>query len=211
MSTSHPDETPTMKPWGWMVQYGIGMLLALLLATVLGNIPLFRHTTLAGTGLKAAHLVQFLGYGGALLLCWLLGRRIEADPPFVGAWMLCLRELVLPVHANHRSTLFAGQALEWMAKAAFLAGRSLARREVVMAGVTGTEFVAPVPVGHQLALRAWVSRVGRTSMTVCVTGLSEVPGVATEEVLKGVFEMVAVDTKGRPTPIDRSYIDKETA
>ena len=99
MSTSHHDEPPTMKPWGWMVQYGIGMLLALLLATVLGNIPLFRHTTLAGTGLKAAHLVQFLGYGGALLLCWLLGRRIAADPPFDGAWMPCLRELVMPVTA----------------------------------------------------------------------------------------------------------------
>lgn len=99
MSTSHHDEVPAMKPWGWMVQYGVGMLLALLLATLLGNIALFKQTSLAGTGLKAAHLVQFIGYGGALLLCLLLGRRIAADPPFAGAWMPCLRELVLPVTA----------------------------------------------------------------------------------------------------------------
>lgn len=122
-----------------------------------------------------------------------------------------LQELVLPVHANHRGTLFAGQGLQLMAKAAFLAGRSLAQREVVMAGVTGAEFLSPVPVGHQLVLRAWVSRVGRSSMTVCVTGLADLPGIPAEEVLKGVFEMVAVDAAGRPAAIDRSYLDKETA
>jgi hypothetical protein len=75
------------------------MLLALLLATLLGSIPLFRQTSLAGTGLKAAHLVQFVGYGGALLLCWLLGRRIAVKSPFTGAWMPCLRELAMPVTA----------------------------------------------------------------------------------------------------------------
>jgi acyl-CoA thioesterase YciA len=122
-----------------------------------------------------------------------------------------LRELVLPVHANHRGTLFAGQGLQLMTKVAFLAARGLAQREVVMAGVTRVDFLSPVPVGHQLVLRGWVGRVGRSSMTVCVSGLADVPGIAAEEVLKGVFEMVAVDAAGRPTAIDRSYLDKETA
>jgi hypothetical protein len=99
MNTNHEDETSAMKPWGWMVQYGVGMLLALILAALLGSIPLFRQTALAGTGLKAAHLVQFIGYGGALLLCWLLGRRIAVNPPFTGAWIPCVRELVMPVTA----------------------------------------------------------------------------------------------------------------
>ena len=121
-----------------------------------------------------------------------------------------LRELVLPALANHHGTLFAGQGLQLMAKAAFLAARSLAQREVVMAGVTGADFLAPVPVGHQLTLRGWVSRVGRSSMTVCVTGLAELPGIPAEEALKGVFEMVAVDAAGRPVAIDRSYLNQET-
>jgi hypothetical protein len=99
MNTTHEDETSAMKPWGWMVQYGVGMLLALILAALLGSIPLFRQTALAGTGLKAAHLVQFVGYGGALLLCWLLGRCIAVDPPFTGAWVPCVRELVMPLTA----------------------------------------------------------------------------------------------------------------
>lgn len=130
------------------------------------------------------------------------------NPP---AGTTALHELVLPAHANHRGTLFAGQGLQLMTKAAFLAARGLAQREVVMAGVTRADFLAPVPVGHQLTLRAWVSRIGRSSMTVCVTGLADRPSIPVEEVLKGVFEMVAIDAAGRPAAIDRSYLDKETA
>ena len=121
-----------------------------------------------------------------------------------------LNDIVFPGQANHYGTLFAGNALQFMAKAAFLAGRSLAQRDVVMAAVTGIDFMSPIPVGHVLTLRAWVSRVGRSSLTVCVTGLAETLGAPQEEVFKGVFEMVAVDAKGRPVPVDRSYQDKET-
>ena len=56
----------------------------------------------------------------------------------------------------------------------------------------------------------WVSRVGRSSMTVCVTGLADQPGIPSEEVLKGVFEMVAVDAAGRPVAIACSYRNQET-
>lgn len=121
------------------------------------------------------------------------------------------RELVLPVHANHRGTLFAGEALQMLVKAAFLAGRDRAQREVVVAGVTGVDFVAPVPVGQELLLRTQVSRVGRCSMTVCVTALAQSPGAAAREVLRGVFEMVAVDDAGRPIVIDRTYQEQEAA
>lgn len=121
-----------------------------------------------------------------------------------------LRELVLPLLANHHGTLFAGQGMQLLAKAAFLAARSLAQREVVMASASSLDFLAPVPVGHQLVLRAWVSRVGRSSMTVCVTALADAPGVPLEAVIKGVFEMVAVDPSGRPVAIDCSYIQQET-
>lgn len=120
-----------------------------------------------------------------------------------------LHELVLPIHANHHGTLFAGQAMQFLAKAAFLAGRSLAQREVVMAAVTGIDFLAPIPVGQQITLQAWVSRVGRSSMTVCVRGLAVMPGMPHEEVIRAVFEMVAVDASGRPVSIDRSYVNQE--
>lgn len=121
-----------------------------------------------------------------------------------------LQELVLPALANHHGTMFAGHGLQLMAKAAFLAARSLAQREVVMAAVSSVEFLAPTPVGHRVTLRAWVSRVGRSSMSVCVTGLADLPGTPSEEVFKGLFEMVAVDTNGRPVAIHCSYVNQET-
>ncbi len=120
-----------------------------------------------------------------------------------------MQELVLPALANHHGTLFAGQGLQLMAKAAFLAARSLAQREVVMAAVSRVDFVAPAPVGHALTLRAWVSRVGRSSMTVCVTGSAVLPGTPPEVVLQGLFDMVAVDAKGRPIPLDCAYLNQE--
>ena len=122
-----------------------------------------------------------------------------------------LTEIVFPAEANHYGTLFGGNALQLMAKAAFLAARGVAARDVVMAGVTDVRFLAPVPVGHVLTLRAWVTRIGRSSLTVCVTGLAATLGSPSEEVLKGIFEMVAVDGKGRPVPITNAYLNQETA
>ena len=116
------------------------------------------------------------------------------------------RDMVFPAHANHHGTLFAGQGLERMARAAFLAARAAAGCDVVMAAVTGVQFCAPVPVGRALALRAWVSRVGRSSLTVCVHGLAQAPGCPDELALQGVFEMVAVNAHGRPTAIAHTYL-----
>ena len=47
-------------------------------------------------------------------------------------------------------------------------------------------------------------------MTVCVNGLTDAPGVPTEEVFKGVFDMVAINRQGRPVPIDPTYQNQET-
>lgn len=117
--------------------------------------------------------------------------------------------LVRPAQANHRGTLFAGEGLARLAEAAFLAARGHAGRDVVMAAVRGVDFTAPVPVGHRLVLRAWVSRVGRSSMTVCVDGVAEAPGAPADAVLKAVFELVAVDAAGRPAAIDPSCLDNQ--
>lgn len=111
--------------------------------------------------------------------------------------------------ANHHGTLFAGQGLQLMAKAAFLAARSLAQREVVMAAVTSAGFFEPLPIGCELALHGWVSRVGRTSMTVCVNGTAMQWGVPGKDVLKGVFQMVAVDSQGKPAAVDGCYLNPE--
>ena len=116
-----------------------------------------------------------------------------------------ITEIIFPELANHHGTLFAGKGLQFMAKAAFLAARRITRCEVVMAGVSNVDFILPIPIGHVLTIRACVSRIGRSSLTVDVIGLAEAMGAPAQKALTGAFEMVAVDAQGRPSPIDTSY------
>ncbi|SEK15841.1 Acyl-CoA hydrolase [Variovorax sp. OK605] len=120
-----------------------------------------------------------------------------------------LTEIVFPEHANHYGTLFGGNALLLMSKAAFLAARAFAKSDVVMASCGDAQFLAPVPVGSVLRLRAWTSRVGRSSLTVCVSGTAEQLGHAPRLALKSLFEMVVVDKNGRPARIPGAYLHKE--
>lgn len=110
-------------------------------------------------------------------------------------------EIIFPEHANHYGTLFAGNALLMMTKTAFLAARTFANADVVVARVGDVKFLAPVPVGSLLRLNGRVTRVGRSSLTVSVEGTAEQLGVAEKPVLQGLFEMVVVDGNGRPLPI----------
>jgi hypothetical protein len=61
--------------WVWMVRYAVVIVLALILAAALGEMELFKTTRLGKSGFNAGRVAQFLGYGGALLVFWLLARR----------------------------------------------------------------------------------------------------------------------------------------
>ena len=86
-----------MKARDWMFQYGVAILLALLLGVILGHIPLFTETPLGSTKLRAADVVQFLGYGGALLMLWLFGRQVAMHVPEGWKWLVPFRHLILPL------------------------------------------------------------------------------------------------------------------
>lgn len=108
-------------------------------------------------------------------------------------------EMIFPEQANHYGTLFGGNALALMAKAAFVAATRHARGPVVMARSERVDFTTPVRVGEMLQLDAQVVRVGRSSMTVEVRG--QAGATVPREVLRGRFEMVAVDGVGRPCAV----------
>ena len=61
--------------WSWVVRYLVVIAAALILAAAFGEMALFKTTRFGKTGLNAARLVQFLGYGGALAVLWMLARR----------------------------------------------------------------------------------------------------------------------------------------
>jgi acyl-CoA hydrolase len=109
---------------------------------------------------------------------------------------------VFPALANHYGTLFAGEALNLMARAAVMTAADRAGGDAVMAGCDGVAFHAPIPVGQVLYLNAQVVRTGKSSMTIKVTGEAGALGRPERRaVLEGLFHMVAVDADGRPTPL----------
>lgn len=111
-------------------------------------------------------------------------------------------ELVLPEQTNHYGTLYGANALHLMGKAAFICASRHARRDIVMARSEAIDFRKPVHLGDLVDLRARVSSEGRTSLTVQVDLIAErFADGSRYHAVSGSFIMVAVDEKGRPTPV----------
>ena len=83
--------------WVWVIRYVVVIVLALVLAAALGEMALFKSTRIGKTGLNAARLVQFFGYGGALFVFWLLARRSATLLPSGDARWDVARSILLPV------------------------------------------------------------------------------------------------------------------
>ncbi len=111
-------------------------------------------------------------------------------------------EIVFPDHANHLGTLFGGQALAWMDKAAFIAASRYARRTVVTARSEQVDFKLPIRQGQLVETIARVVGVGRTSMQVEVDVVAEdLLDGARALCTRGRFTMIALDGEGRPTAV----------
>jgi len=113
-----------------------------------------------------------------------------------------LWEIVFPDHTNHLGTLFGGQALAWMDKAAFVAATRYARRTVVTARSEQVDFHVPVRLGQLVELVAQIGNVGRSSMEVEVELFTEDPHAGTRHLCtRGRFVMIALDANGKPAPV----------
>jgi uncharacterized protein (TIGR00369 family) len=113
-----------------------------------------------------------------------------------------LIEMVFPQQTNHYGTLFGGEALALMDKAAFVVASRYARRMVVTASSEKTNFHVPVRQGQLVELIARVVATGRTSMTVDVEMHAEDLLTGDRQLAtRGQFIMVALDAHQRPAPI----------
>jgi hypothetical protein len=81
----------------WLIQYGVAIVLALLLSALLGGLSLFKEASIGDTQLTASRLVLFLGYGSALLLLWMLGQRMLQELPETGKGPSIARHMITPV------------------------------------------------------------------------------------------------------------------
>ena len=85
------------KNWTWVGRYILVLVIALVLGGVIGELELFKQTTLGTPKLKAAMLVRFLGYSGALLLLWLMAKRAADQFRDQGGKAAFLSFIVVPL------------------------------------------------------------------------------------------------------------------
>ncbi len=82
--------------WMWVGRYVAVIALSLILAGALGHMDLFEKTSVGGK-LTAAHVVEFLGFGAALVLVWLLAQRATVVVQEQGGKAIAFVHLILPV------------------------------------------------------------------------------------------------------------------
>ena len=111
-------------------------------------------------------------------------------------------QLVFPQDANVLGTLFGGKAVAMMDEVGAIVAMRACRKAVVTASIDRLDFKEPIRIGEFVEVVARIEKVGRTSMTVLVELWAEVPATGERRLsTTGCFTFVAVDAKGKPTPV----------
>ena len=82
---------------GWVWQYGMAIVLALLLGVALSRVPLLQQTRVGTVGLPASVVARLLGDGVALVILWLLASRAARELPEDKAGRTFLRTILRPL------------------------------------------------------------------------------------------------------------------
>lgn len=108
-------------------------------------------------------------------------------------------DMVFPPQTNHYGTLYGGDALKMMGKAAFVAATRHARAIMVMAASERIDFHIPIRAGDMVELIATIERVGTRSVGVAVELWSEdlMTGARCRSA-RGLFTMVSVGAVSDP-------------
>ncbi len=115
-----------------------------------------------------------------------------------------LRTIAMPADANARGDIFGGWILAQMDLAGGSAAMRRANGRVATVGIASMSFHRPVFVGDEISAYATVSKVGRTSITVCIeVWARRFAGEETVKVTEGVFTYVAIDADRKPRPVPR--------
>lgn len=86
-----------MKKWGWLVQYGVTIALALGLGILLSQVPVFQETNFVSGKLRASQGVQFLSFGGALFVLSRFGQRLAEELPALCSKLGFLHPVIMPL------------------------------------------------------------------------------------------------------------------
>jgi acyl-CoA hydrolase len=128
-----------------------------------------------------------------------------------------LTNVVLPGETNALNSLFGGELLARMDRAASIAASRHSRHIVVTASVNHVAFSKPIPLGAVVTIEAKVSRAFNTSMEVFIdVWIEDRASGERTKANEGIYTFVAVDDTGKPvlvpevmpeTPLEKQRFD----
>jgi acyl-CoA hydrolase len=109
----------------------------------------------------------------------------------------------MPSQTNPHNTLFGGELLSWIDKAAFMTGqRHSGRAHVVTARIENVDFIRALKVGEQALITSQLLSVGNSSMRIRVMVEREDPfGGETLPVAVAEAIFVALDERAQPAQV----------
>jgi acyl-CoA thioesterase YciA len=116
---------------------------------------------------------------------------------------LTLRTLAMPKDVNGNGDIFGGWVLSQMDMAAGITAGTRAKGRVATVAIDAMKFIRPVQVGDVLCVYSHLQRTGRTSMAIGLEAwvLRDRVG-SRQKVTEAVFTFVAIDSDGRPRPVE---------
>ena len=121
-----------------------------------------------------------------------------------------IADIVLPNQTNNHGTMFGGDVLALMDRAAGIAALRFCCQPVVTASTERIDFRTPIQRGEIIEAIAKVIYVGRTSMIVRIHIYAEHPLIGDRRICTtGYFSMVALDQAGQPVPVPRLLLDDD--
>ena len=116
---------------------------------------------------------------------------------------IVMSQVMMPHHANALGVVHGGEVMKFMDTAAAAVAMRYAKADCVTARVDEMDFHFPVHVGDLVVCTASIVSVGRTSMEVLVTVITEDLKSEKESqvALSAFFTMVCIDESGKPQPV----------
>ena len=116
---------------------------------------------------------------------------------------LAIRVSAVPADTNAAGDIFGGWIMGLMDMAAGSTAHERAAGRVATVAVSDLVFLRPVRVGDLVSCYTEIVKVGRTSITIDVdVWARRTRPIRHERVTQARFVMVAVDSEGKPRPVE---------
>lgn len=115
---------------------------------------------------------------------------------------LVIKNIAMPKNTNRYRDIFGGWLVSQMDLGGAVLAHKCSRNRMTTVAIDRMVFLKPVYVGDVVCCYASISKRGNTSVTIDVeVWVERLLDNTTHKVTEGLFTFVAIDDKGKPTPI----------